>query len=913
MLSDLLLRLRALFKRDTVDGEIDQELRFHLERQVESYERAGLSHADAVRRARLEFGGLEQIKEDYRDALGVRLIDDLRRDLRIAVRSLRATPVVTAVAILSLALTIGANTAIFSILNALILRTLPVHEPARLVHLTDSVLTDAGVTRVRAWSYPVFAQIRRAPHVFGDTTAWSFVRFNLASGGEVQPVEGLWADGAFFATFGVAAAIGRTFSDLDDQPRGGADGPVAVISHGYWQRQFGGAADVVGRSVRLNTVAFTIIGVTPPEFFGPEVGRRFEVIVPVRTQALVAGSDSVLDSASTNFLYLIARLRPGQSPEAAAAEFRRVQPAIREATMEAGSNYQDRFLTSPFTVLPAATSYSNLRSAYQRPLVVIAVIVTLVLLVGCVNIANLLLARAIARRHEMSMRLALGASRWRLGRQLLAESLTLAGAGAALGVLVAAYGSDFLVRQLSTATNFVFLDVSMDGRVLAFTMAVALLTALLFGTAPALRAARTQPMDALKRQGRASGDDTHGRLMGWLVVGQVALSVALVAAAGLFIRSFVSLTSRPLGLQPSQVLVVTIDAQRAAVAADERVPLFERTRDAAVGLPNVAAASISFLTPVGGGGFTPSVAISPMSTQGQQGSALVVPPDESVSGNLVSPGWFATFGTPLVDGRDFTTNDRVGAPRAAVVNETFARRFLQGASALGRNITVYPGTPMAFEMTVVGVVADAIYSSPRDPVPPTWYLPIAQFHVPGFPLVRARLSVRARAGSPVLLTKSLATVIAGVNPQLALTFRSLDDQLRASVTRERLMAQLAGFLGGVALLLAGLGLYGVTAYAISRRRGEIGIRLALGAAPWGVIRLVLARVSLLVGAGIVVGAAVSLWASQFVDGLLYGLPPRDPATLLGAAVVLIAIGALAGWLPARRAGRIDPAAVLRES
>ena len=912
MLSDLMLRLRALFRRETVDSEIDDELRFHLERQVQSYERAGLSHADAVRRARLAFGGLDQIKEEYRDALGVRLIDDLRRDFRIAVRSLRATPVVTVVAILSLALTIGANTAIFSILNALILRTLPVHEPARLVHLTDSVQTDAGATRVRAWSYPVFARIRQTPEVFGDTTAWSFVRFNLASGGEVQPVEGLWADGAFFATFGVAAAIGRTFSDLDDQPGGGADGPVAVISHGYWQRQFGGAADVVGRSVHLNTVAFTIIGVTPPEFFGPEVGRRFDVIVPVRTEALVAGSDSVLDSASTNFLYLIARLRPGQSPEAAAAEFRRVQPAIREATMEAGSNYQDRFLTSPFTVLPAATSYSNLRRAYQRPLVIIAVIVTLVLLVGCVNIANLLLARAIARRHEMSMRLALGASRWRLGRQLLAESLTLAGAGAALGVIIAAYGSDLLVRQLSTSTNLVFLDVSMDGRVLAFTIVVALLTALLFGTAPALRAARTQPMDALKRQGRASGDDTHGRLMGWLVVGQVALSVVLVAAAGLFIRSFVSLTSRPLGLQPSQVLVVTIDAQRAPVAADERVPLFERTRDAVVGLPNVAAASISFLTPAGGGGFTPSVAISPM-TQGQQGSALVVPPDESVSGNLVSPGWFATFGTPLIEGRDFTRNDRVGAPRAAIVNETFARRFLQGGRALGRNITVYPGTPMAFEMTVVGVVADAIYSSPRDPVPPTWYLPIAQFDLPGFPLVRARLSVRAKAGSPVLLTKSLETAIAGVNPQLALTFRSLDDQLHASLARERLMAQLAGFLGGVALLLAGLGLYGVTAYAISRRRAEIGIRLALGAAPCGVVRLVLARVSLLVGGGIAVGSAVSLWAWQFVDGLLYGLPPRDPATLLGAAFVLTAIGALAGWLPARRAGRIDPAAVLRES
>lgn len=539
--------------------------------------------------------------------------------------------------------------------------------------------------------------------------------------------------------------------------------------------------------------------------------------------------------------------------------------------------------------------------------------VALVLLIACVNIANLLLARSIARRHELSARLALGASRWRLARQLLTESILLSSAGAAVGMFVATYGSGFLVRQLSTPTNIVFLDVSIDGPVLTFTVAVTVLTALLFGTAPALRAARVEPMDALKGQGRATTGQPHARVTDWLVVVQVALSVVLVVAAGLFIRSFASLTSRELGLQPDQVLVATIDPERALVEPAQRVPLYERARAAVLELPNVADAAISHRTPVGGGGFTPSVEISGVPLSGNRGQAQLMPADQDVFGNLISPGWFSTFGTRLVAGRDFNDADRVGAPRVAIVNETFARRFLGADSPLGRTITVYPNTPRALAMEVVGVVTDAVYTSPREPAPPTWYAPIAQFDVPGFPFASARLSVRATTGSPVLLTKSVAEAIATVNPQLALTFRPLADQIRASLTQERLLAQLAGFFGAVALLLAGLGLYGLTAYATSCRRGEIAVRMALGAAPAGVIGGALARVSLLVGVGIVAGAAISLWASKFVAGLIYGLPPRDPTTLLGATIVLFAIAALARWLPARRAARIDPVAVLRES
>jgi putative ABC transport system permease protein len=904
MLSDMFLRLRSLIRRGEVEHEIDEELRFHLDRQIAAYEKQGVDHAEAVRRARIEFGGLDQVKEDYRDALGVRLADDLRRDLRLAIRSLGATPVVTAVAVLSLALAIGANTAIFSIINSLLLRALPVTDPVRLVHVTDTV-----PTRLRPWTYPIWEQFEQRPQLFEAIAAWSFTRFNLAAAGETQFVDGLWASGTFFGTLGVPAVLGRTFSDVDDQRGGGPDGPVAVISYGYWQQQLGGRADVIGRSVRLNSELFTIVGVTPPEFFGPEVGRTFDFMVPLRTEPLIHGGDSALDAPGTNFLSVIARLKPGQSLDAAMAELRGVQSQIRDATVGPwgrGMPQQaiDRYLRDPFTLVPAATGDSNLRRQFERPLIIMAVVVALVLLIACVNVANLLLARAVARRHELSVRLALGASRWRLARHLFTESLLLAAAGAAVGMLVAAYGSSLLVRQLSTPANTVFLDVSIDGRVLAFTIAITAVTALFFGTAPAFRAARVPPIDALKAQGRTTGEQVHGGLGGWLVVVQVALSVVLVVAAGLFIRSFGSLATRQLGFQPDQVLVVTMDSQQAVREPAERISLYERVREAVLRLPNVAGAAVSFLTPVSGGGLTPPVDV--------YGASSSKPPRE-VFGNLISPGWFTTFGTRLAAGRDFSNRDRSGAARVAIVNETFARQFLGSGSALGRRFTLWPGTPRMLTMEIVGVVADAVYTSPHEQVPPTWYVPIAQFDMPGFPWESARLTIRAKSGSPVLLTKSVAGAVATVNPQLALTFQPLATQIHDSLIQERLLAQLAGFFGALALLLAALGLYGVTAYAISRRRIEIGIRMALGAAPTSVIRLVMTRLMLRVGVGIAAGAGLSLWASTFVSGMIYGLPPRDPTTLASAALVLCGVGTLAGWLPARRAARIDPVAVLRES
>ena len=893
---------RGLRRRDRFERDLDDELRTTLDLLVAEKLRAGLTPPQAERAARLELGNVEAVKDQVRDALAVRVIDDARRDVRLAVRSLRASPLVTAVAIVSLALAIGANAAVFSIVNGLLLRSLPVREPARLVMITDA----AAAPRVRVWEYSFWQQLQQRPRLFESAAAWSFTRFNLAPSGESQFVEGLWATASLFDTLGVGAFLGRIFSAADDRRGGGPDGPVTVISHAYWQRRFGGADDVIGRVVRLNDVPYTIVGVMPPRFFGPEVGRAFDYIAPLHTEPLSRGGDSALDNPGSNFLTVIARLGAGQSGEAATALLRRVQPEIREATLRLFSQstpeLAERYLRAPFAAVNAAAGFSNLRQQYRRPLLVIFGIVGLVLLVACANVANLLLARAVARRQELRVRLALGASRWRLTRQLFTESLVLAIAGAGLGVATAPRIGRFLVQQLSTPANVVFLDTSIDGRVLAFAVAVTAITALLFGTAPAFGAARLPLVDTLKERGHAV-ERLQGSTAGWLVAVQVALAVVLVASAGLFVRSFASLTSRQLGFEPERVLVVTIDPERANVEPSQRRALYERVREAVGALPTVGAAGISHRTPVATGGFTPQI---------EAGGRTTPPVQEDVFGNLISPGWFTTYGTRLVGGRDITERDRGGAPRVAVVNESFARRFFGSGGAIGQTVTVWPGTPRMLRLEIIGVVEDAVYFSAREPVPPTWYGAIAQFDVEGFPFSPIRLSVRPKSGVPALSIRQIEAAIGRVEPRLALVFRPLEESVHASLMRERLLAQLGGFFGVLALLLAGLGLYGVTAYAVSRRRIEIGIRMALGAAPAGVVWLVLGRVSMIVGAGIVGGATVSLWTSTFISELIYGVQARDPATLGATVVVLCVTAALAAWLPTRRAVRIDPATALRE-
>jgi putative ABC transport system permease protein len=598
------------------------------------------------------------------------------------------------------------------------------------------------------------------------------------------------------------------------------------------------------------------------------------------------------------------RLKPATTLTDAATALRGVQPQIRERTMPPDWRAEDKeqYLRNPFTLDSAATGNSFLRTRYQRPLVAITIVVGLVLVIACANIANLLVARGTARRHELSVRLALGATRLRLARQLLGESLVLAGVGGVLGLFFARWFSGLLVRQLSTSTSNVFLDLAIDWRILLFTASVACATALLFGVAPALRATRVQPNDAIKEQGRGIAGSGRFALGNTLVVVQVALSLVLIVAAGLFVRTFSIMATRDVGFDRDPVLIASINLQPLQLDPEARRAAFLRMGDAAASVAGVKSVALSTVTPVSGS--------SQQWRLDQIDGRPIEVRERGVFVHIVTPGFLETYGTRLIGGRGLTENDRAGAPDVVLVNEAFARRFTSGANPVGHTVREPPrpnGTNP--ERLIVGYVGDAAYRNMRDPAPPTMYVPFAQYPAPHSVM---SISVRALAGSPRLLANALTTALTQVHPRAAITLRPLADQVNASLTQERLVATLSGFFGGLALLLAGLGLYGVTAYAVNRRRTEIGIRMALGAQPRSVVRMVLGRVAVLVAIGVAIGAAASWWAARFVATLLYGLAPRDAATFVGAALVLAIIGGLAGLIPAARAARIDPARVLRE-
>jgi predicted permease len=815
-------------------------------------------------------------------------------DIRDALRSLRASPVVTVVAVLSLALGIGANTALFSILNSLLLKSLPVRDPGQLVVIDDG-----------SWTNPIWEQIRdQRREIFADAFAWSTSRFNLSPRGETDFVEGAWASGGMFDVLGVQAAIGRTFTLNDDARDGGADGPVAVISYNFWQRRMGAAPDVIGRKLTLDGLDVTIIGVAPRGFFGPDVGRTADIIVPLNVIALVPGQARMLDGRSTWWLEIMGRLKPGQTIDQAAARLNAARPQIRQATLPPDwrAKDQDQYLTKPLALVSAATGESNLRSSYERPLRIVLGVVAAVLAIACANLANLLLARAASRKHELSLRLALGASRFRLAKQLLAETAILASAGAALGLMVAQWGSALLVRQLATPGSGVTLDLSLDWRVLAFTAAVTGATALVFGIAPVVGLSGVSANDAVKEQSRSVTGDRRFGVRNVLVAIQVALSLALLIGGVLFVRTLTALSGTKLGFDAGGLVVINVDARRNDEARAARLALYERLREAASAVPGVSATAVSVLTPVGSMRWNTIVEPTPA-------TAALAEKQRLPWVNVVSPGWFRTFGMRIIAGRDIDDHDVTGSERVLVVNESFARRFFGQQSAVGQHIRTGLEGPNVYPYRIVGVVNDAVYSSARRGFEPTIYAPLAQLEDVG---PSAVITVRASGALADTLGRELSAAMNRAEPRISFTIRPLSGQLRASIRQERLVALLAGFFGALALLLAAVGLYGVASHSVTQRRGEIGIRMALGADPRGVVRLVLGRLAWLLAFGIALGVATSWWTVQLFEKLLFGLAPRDPLTFTTAVLVLVFAGLLAGWFPARRAARIDPVSALRE-
>jgi len=778
------------------------------------------------------------------------------RDVRLAVRTLLQTPLVSAVAVLSLALGIGANTAIFSLVNTLLLKELPVHEPERLVTVSSDFALEHGYRNGIGWNYEMWRRFESGSSAFDGGFAWTWAEFNLASGGPADRVHGMIATGSFFTTLGVPALIGRTFTPADDARGGGPDGPVAVISYQLWQRRFGGASNVIGRRLDIDRVPFTIIGVTPPEFFGIEVGESLDVVVPFGTDTLLKGPRTLLDDPGALMLTVMLRLKPEQSLASATSVIRGIQPQV----LDAGRSRLPRFVTDPYVLVPAAsgsTDKTQLRQRYAQPLLVITAVAGFVLLIACVNIANLLLARAAARRHELSVRLALGAPRFRLAWPLFVESGVLACAGAVTGLILAMWASRVLVSQLSPSGEAVFLKLALDWRVIGFTAAVAIATALIFGTSPAFGASRIAPFDAIK-EGRGAPALGHAGVSRGLVVVQVALSLVLIYAAGLFLATFARLAGVPLGFDADRVLVVTVDPSSASAMPADPERLVGRLISTVAAAPGVTHAAGSLATPGPGGGAN-------LMTDAR-GRAVDV--GRRAMMNAVTPQWFSTYGVALRAGRDVADSDTAAAPPVAIVNETFARAVLSGRSALGAE---FDDSSTHKKRTIVGVVDDVVYGSRRDAVGPQVYIPLAQSQGLGPALARKTvlpISVRSVGGAMGPIIRDVSGRLAAVDPRLSFGFRIVGDSERASLSQERLVATLSGFFGILAALLAGLGLYGVTSYGVSRRETEIGVRLALGSSFRSIVRLVLSRTAGLVVIGLLVGAVASLW-----------LPFRDRASL----------------------------------
>jgi len=823
--------------------------------------------------------------------------------LRDAFRSIRSTPVLTAAALLSFALGIGANTAIFTLLDSLLLKPLPVRAPEELIAL----VTPGNPNEALPVSYPVWKEIRDR-RVLNRSFAWATDRLSLTDTGEIRFVDAMWATGDYFDALGVGAVRGRTFGPRDDRRDGGADGPVAVLSFGAWQRQFGGAPDVVGRRLTIERVPFTIVGVTPPDFLGLNVGTTFDVILPLEIEPRLGRPIKRLETATWTWLQVMARRTPGQPIGALSRTLADARAQIRDATMPSFPRAEDRetYLSAGWDLRASPAGVSRMRRQYSGVLWVLLAVVSVVLLIACANVATLLLERAAMRRFEFSVRLSLGATRSSLVRQLLCETLLIASGAGLAGLLLARWASSALVTQLSTWAYTATFDLSLDWRVLVGTTLVTTVVAVVAGIAPALRASHSRPVDVLMQRSRGVvGDRTSGG--GALVVVQVALSLVLVAAAGLFLQSFVALAYRDLGFDRDRVLIAVVDAGRSATPPAARLALFERLREAVGALPDVEVAATSTATPLGSAGvrFTPAITVS--------GHAM--PADGvRILTNPVSTNWFRTFGTRLLTGRDFDDRDRAGTAPVVVVNEAFAARYFRGGNPVGQTITEIVSPTDRRSLEIVGLVQNAAFVSVRDPIEPTMYAPLEQRLTPELTsfMTGLTISVRSRPGSPSRSRAAIAAAMTAVDPSLAISFQTVREQLDVFYIRERLLAWLSGFFGAFALALAVLGLYASISHQVVRRRSEIGIRVAIGAQPAAVQRLVLARVTRLVIAGVAIGAVGSWWAARLIASLLYGVPARDPNTLALASIVMVIAAGAAGWLPARRAARVDPAAVLRE-
>jgi len=826
--------------------------------------------------------------------------ESLLQDVRFALRTLRKSWGFGLIAILTLALGIGANTAIFQLVDAVRLRSLPVPNPERLAGVqVKNGNRGFGVTvtdNETALTYPLWEQIRLHQQVFSNLFAWADSgSASLGEGAQMRRARGLWFSGDAFNTLGIYPFRGRFFSAQDD--RMGCGTPGAVISYGLWQSEFAGQDAAIGSNIIVDGRPTEVIGVAPRSFFGLEVGKSFDFALPFCSLETYFPGSGTTTRADYFWIHVLGRLRPGVTLQRASSELAAISPGLIDATLPSGygANALKVYRNYRLTVFPAGIGVSWLRQTYDTSLWLLLTITAMVLLIACANLANLMLVRASTREREMAVRLALGASRWRLIRQLLSEGLLLAAGGAVLGIVLAGIFSRSLVRFLSTEGDSIRLDLTMDWRVLLFTGLIAIFTCVIFGLVPAFRSSRADPGLALKSgsRGSTSGPERFS-FQRLLVVSQLAVSVVLLVGALLFVRSFWNLVKLDPGFRERGILIAVLDFRRLTFSPERNTDFIRELLAETRTIPQVESAATSTHIPLNGGSWNLGVHIN-----GLEGGSKFT---------WVSPKYFQTMSIPLLAGREFSDLDTRTSPRVAIVNEAFVRKYLAGQNPIGNVIrtTAEPGYPPS-EYEIVGVIKDTKYDELREPAPAITFAPADQYPNPG---AWAILFIRF-SSPPAAVISAVRDKLGAVSPAITFDFHVLHTDIQNGLVRERLMALLSGFFGALAALLAMIGLYGVMSYIVAMRKNEIGIRMALGASRASVIGIVVRQTLTLLGVGVGAGLVLSMAAARGANSLLYGLEANDPLTLFSAAAFLAAVALTASYIPAYRASRVDPMNALR--
>jgi predicted permease len=880
-----------VFRSSAVDRALDEEMQFHIAARVDDLVAAGMTRQAAEVAASRQFGNRLRMRESSRDVKLLPWVESVFKDIRFALRMFRKHIVVTGAAIASLTLALGASLAAFSLIDALILRPLPVREPERLVYLSFPTYA-AGWPIGTNFSWPLFSRLRDSSRsdveLFATSSDETRRRVTFRNAEAEDEVRVQFVTGNTFSVLGVGPAAGRLLTPADDLTPGAH--PVAVVSHSFWRRRFGGDPSVVGSAFTFGEKRLEIVGVAQESFSGLEPGRLVDLWVPV---AMYDSEGFSFTNRESNWLKVLGRLNPGVTPERARdvlqapfSQFRRELTAGRRGP-ENPPDRIERYVNTPLTLASAANGPSGLRNQFDRPLWILTVLIALVLLISVSNVANLYLARAAGRAHEMSLRLSIGASRSRLVQQMLIESLLLAAVASVLGLLFARVAGPSVIALLAPSTNPVYLELRTDWRLLAFLCIAGALTTILFGLAPALRASRVAPLGAL-RGGEPRATSRTG-LPRPLVAVQVSFSLAILFVAGLLLLSFGRLVNTDVGFAKDDVLLVRVDLRDRPDPELGRIAglqLLERVRS----VPGVSNASLS---------------ARPLFAQGGSISRVRVPGHESDTFSPphlpVSPGFFETMRIRLLEGRDFIPSDAEQLePTAVIVNEAFVRRYFGAASPIGR-VYERTGQPPPVRQEIVGVVTDARLSDLRTLPPPTVYVPL-----------RGLGTMQVRAGDALALTAVIDREVRATHPSLRATeFRLQATQVANSLLRERLMALLSAFFAAVGLLLAAVGLYGVLSYSVARRTREIGIRIALGARSGALVTAIVRDAALMTGIGIIVGLAGGLYLSGFVKGLLHEVYPTDAFSIVMPVGCLLVTAFLAAVPAARRASRLDPVEALR--